>query len=898
MLKLLGSKKAQQTSHNKTQNVEVLRPGKGTQEKMRKKMKARSQKFDQQRRQVRQQYNALKFAQQHLQTWQNNYLALFNLAPVAYFVLYEDLAIKALNSPAAEILIKDRTELLGTTILDYVQPESRDKLQKFFESVFGGTENSIEATLLAADNKLFPAMIQSALIKKTATANPCCLCAVTDISNHVQQAEQLKEYYDRIEQAQKQADDFKLNNEQLCEEIDESLKNKDQQLDSLRNELDAKFDEQRKLEEELAWQKHEFGKLKDEMDTKLKFADEKMQSKTAEFEQTKTELKAELKARQDEFEPQLARRNRAKAELTEQNKKLQAAFTRKTHELAAAKQKLIQIVVRHSRVKTDLGKRGHRLAGLLKEKNCRLDAIEKLLQSEKIEYRAMTDGAIAKQKDLTRKVNLLSGELAGTTESFKTEAAQRKKAEAELAWLMHESEELNTSRTERIETLTKQLQTRIIRVKQTKDKFQTRIDKLQQTIQQKEDELVETANQLKQQANQAESLKGALDSSQHLLEKLSRAVPFTLFLYDRQNKENTYIGGHIGEVLGYSPDQIEQMGDNLYAQLMHPADLANLADKLKDFQWDGFDGVLENQFRLKDIDGNWRHINSREIAFATAPGGKVEQILGAQLDVTENAHTQNTNYQFHYLLSEKAAEYDRLLDVASCDMKQPLVSLNHYASQLNGMFCGFFKTLSQQDIEEDLIEALCQNGIQNIPEIFDYLRADISRMNLIIDSLLQLAAIRRQNMRMEPLDVNDVLAEVIQANAAYLDDADIDIEIDRLPECFADRGSFERLFGYLIDNAIKHHNPDSRGLIRVTGYREDKNNIYCIQDDGIGIPEEDLPCIFAMFKHIGSKGSNGRGMGLAVAKRIIEQHNGSITIESEPDEGCKVFIALPAHRPD
>jgi signal transduction histidine kinase len=109
------------------------------------------------------------------------------------------------------------------------------------------------------------------------------------------------------------------------------------------------------------------------------------------------------------------------------------------------------------------------------------------------------------------------------------------------------------------------------------------------------------------------------------------------------------------------------------------------------------------------------------------------------------------------------------------------------------------------------------------------------------------------------------------------------------------QGDSERLLQALLnllDNAIKHSPPNSQ--IFITGYKEGKQAVVKIRDQGQGIKDSDLSRIFEQF-YTGDRSRKGRGvgLGLAIAKRIIEAHGGSITVSSKVGEGATFTIYLP-----
>jgi signal transduction histidine kinase len=111
----------------------------------------------------------------------------------------------------------------------------------------------------------------------------------------------------------------------------------------------------------------------------------------------------------------------------------------------------------------------------------------------------------------------------------------------------------------------------------------------------------------------------------------------------------------------------------------------------------------------------------------------------------------------------------------------------------------------------------------------------------------------------------------------------------------ADKSTIIQLVTILVDNAIKYSRPTSK--IKITTYKKGKKAIIKIEDHGIGIKASDLPFIFNRFFRADSSrtkvGVDGYGLGLAIAKSIVELHDGSISVESEQNKGTKFTIALP-----
>ncbi len=236
--------------------------------------------------------------------------------------------------------------------------------------------------------------------------------------------------------------------------------------------------------------------------------------------------------------------------------------------------------------------------------------------------------------------------------------------------------------------------------------------------------------------------------------------------------------------------------------------------------------------------------------------------------VNEKLNRQNEE------LAKKNDELNSFTFIASHDLKEPLRKIEMYGGKLQK--------------EETL--RLSDNGKVFLGKITD----SIQRMKNLIDSIFSYAQVE-QDIEREPVNLSDSLAQALNTLSETIEEKNAVIHCDELPTILAVPEQMEQLFTNLISNALKYAQKDIAPVIHISAKKMINDHWKIIVgDNGVGFDEKYKEKIFQIFQRAHSKTQYpGTGIGLAICRKIVENHHGSITAESSPDKGAVFTIIIP-----
>ena len=317
-------------------------------------------------------------------------------------------------------------------------------------------------------------------------------------------------------------------------------------------------------------------------------------------------------------------------------------------------------------------------------------------------------------------------------------------------------------------------------------------------------------------------------------------------------------------LFGYAPDEL--MGRKLKRLL------PNLSRRdQEEYRWrvmeTGQSGVFYTgkEERAVRKDGSDFQV---EISGGVAGEGENEIFLGVMRDITRRKAAEVELARRADELARSNRELDDFAYIASHDLKAPLRGIHNYANFLI----------------EDYGEKLDEDGKGKLVTLGRLAK----RMEDIINDLLTFSRVGRTEQSLADVDLNAVLGDVLESLKVFLDEAHAKVTIaDPLPHMYCDQVRVRAVFHNLITNGVKY-NDNAEKQIRV-GWDENAEGeiVFSVSDNGIGIPEKHRDKVFGIFKrlHSGDRYGGGTGAGLAIVKKIIEQHRGRIWLDSEPGRG-------------
>ena len=271
---------------------------------------------------------------------------------------------------------------------------------------------------------------------------------------------------------------------------------------------------------------------------------------------------------------------------------------------------------------------------------------------------------------------------------------------------------------------------------------------------------------------------------------------------------------------------------------------------------------------------------------------RLQGVFAAARDVTDRKRVEEKLKVYSDKLERSNRELQDFAQVASHDLQEPLRKILSFGDRL--------KTKAGTSLDEDsqdYLQRMCNAA---------------ARMQTLINDLMAFSRVEIRGQAFVPTDLGVIAKEVSADLETRIEQAGGRVEIEELPIIDADPMQMRQLLQNLISNSLKYFRTGVPPIVRISCRKPEATRLesmdenvpprqFCeilVTDNGIGFDEKYLDRIFTVFQRLHKKGEyEGTGVGLAICRKIVDRHSGSITARSKPGEGATFVVTLPVTQP-
>lgn len=391
--------------------------------------------------------------------------------------------------------------------------------------------------------------------------------------------------------------------------------------------------------------------------------------------------------------------------------------------------------------------------------------------------------------------------------------------------------------------------------------------RLERQLQQVNEELEQRVEDRTQQLRKANQ---SLQQSQERLELALEASDAGWWHWQVQAGELEWSPAY-AQMFGFEEEDL-QANYQIWEKLVHPEDMPWINEKLNAHLQDssvpyGFD------YRLRTPSGAWQWIANLGKVVERDEQGQPVRMAGMHLDISDRKEIEEQLQQLNQELKRSNEELGQFAYVASHDLQEPLRMVKSFTELLAKRYQG------QLDDKAD--------------RYMNYITDGATRMQTLISDLLAYSRAGRFELTLKPTNLEQVVEQVCSDLQTVIQGKNAKIEVEPLPILDADPTQMQQLIQNLITNAIKYCEADVP-LVQIRAELAQDCWTISIQDNGIGIDPEYAERIFVIFQRLHNKDDySGTGIGLAICKKIVERHSGTIWMDSQIGQGSTFSFTLP-----
>jgi PAS domain S-box-containing protein len=324
-------------------------------------------------------------------------------------------------------------------------------------------------------------------------------------------------------------------------------------------------------------------------------------------------------------------------------------------------------------------------------------------------------------------------------------------------------------------------------------------------------------------------------------------------------------------MIGFDSVELDNVFET-WRERLHPDD--------KDWVLDTLARYLRNEvptydieYRMRHKDGRYRWILARGVALRDEVTGKPYRMVGSHADTTARKEVEQSLKRMTEELARSNADLEQFAHVASHDLQEPLRMVASYVELLERRY-------------KDKLDTPANEYIQFAVE-------GVHRMQTLIQDLLELCRLGSAGGKREEVDLNLAVERAMSNLQVAVQEAHAEMVVGQLPIIVGDPTRLTQLFQNLISNAIRFRS-ERPPRIEISAEIRDDLCLCRVKDNGIGFEQQYAEKIFTAFQRLHpSSVYPGSGVGLAICKRVVELHGGTIAAQSSPGNGASFLVTLP-----
>lgn len=279
--------------------------------------------------------------------------------------------------------------------------------------------------------------------------------------------------------------------------------------------------------------------------------------------------------------------------------------------------------------------------------------------------------------------------------------------------------------------------------------------------------------------------------------------------------------------------------------------------------------------------------------------GKAIRMVGIILDITDQQlalHERKQAEATLQRLNQELLSRTHQLEATNRELESFSYSVSHDLRAPSRHIHGFVSVL-RQHLEQKHLQSEISTSIESanatidskVSHYLDVIETSSRKMGLLIDGLLTLSRVGRRRMDYRPVPLHPLASEAIEMAKLDSEGRAIEFRVGDLPTVNGDAVLLQQVLLNLINNSIKFSRDADMPWIEIGSLSD--HTIF-VRDNGIGFAMEDAEHIFDAFQRLHGREFEGTGIGLAIVQRIIHRHNGSVWVESQPNQGATFYFKL------